>query len=136
MADYAIVNDYAEFMFINVDKAPASAERLLARAGELIEYAVRDNLKVNANIIVMAKQTLALKLATCAQVEYWLNAGEDTAVSRQIKSYSSGDISVTFADGTETMDQLSKRSRMYLNKLGLLYKGVKPHITYESGRYI
>lgn len=138
MANYATKDDYAKYMFIELAQVPAGVERLLARSSELIEQAARNNIKVyNVSASMALNQADALKLATCAQVEYWLQAGEDSAIGRLIRSYSSGDISVTFADGeTGSLDQLSKRSRGYLNKLGLLYKGLKSHVSYESGRYI
>lgn len=136
MANYATTSDYAEYMYTTVDKVPIDCERLLARASELIEQAVGDNLKTtNVSVEISARQTLALKLATCAQVEYWLDAGENNATSRAIKSFSSGDTSVTFADGNSgKVNQMATRTRGYLNKECLLYMGIKSYTDYESGR--
>lgn len=120
MVNYAVVNDYAEYMHIELDKVPTNCERLLARASELIEQFVCDNIKSND-----ANQITALKLATCAQVEFWVDNGEEVATSRPIKSFSSGDISISFADGDSgKVSQLSARTKGYLNKECLLYCGI------------
>ena len=62
-------------------------------------------------------------MATCAQIEYWLEVSESISVVNGYKSMSIGSFSVDF--GNSTFQKLASRARQYLSDEGLLYRGVK-----------
>lgn len=61
---------------------PDDALRLLTRASELVDGAVRQPYDVNSTtgIATDADLAAALRDATCAQVEQWVEVGEENAV--------------------------------------------------------
>jgi hypothetical protein len=64
------------------DSAPADAARLLQRASELIALAVVTPYEVDP-VLNLPKETYvseALRDATCAQVEWWLETGDEKDV--------------------------------------------------------
>lgn len=122
---YAIKSDLATFLYTTEDKLPSDSERLLMRASELVKQAVRDNL--DSTLPNYTDQLEAMKLATCAQVEFWMDSGESSNIAGQVQSYSIGDVSMNFGDGITKRGQLCIRSRGYLNDQGLLYRGVKKY---------
>jgi len=112
--NYATPSQVATFMGKTVDELPADIDTLIANASDLI-----------TNTIIVDIEDWhsdALVFATCAQVEYIINGGNDENTA-PIKSYSAGSVSVTFADGY-TQLPLCARARGYLSKAGLLYRGV------------
>lgn len=97
---------------------PSDAARLLRRASELIKYSVMENIDTtNEN------HTEALQLATCAQIEYWIEQGESTSMANNYKSLSIGSFSVDF--GNSASHTLATRARQYLLDQGLLFRGVR-----------
>lgn len=81
--------------------APAEADRLLARASELIDsalltasYAV-DNTGTATDPEVLA----ALADATCAQAEFWLTGDEEDDVLGPTQGYAVGGMQVQFGAG-------------------------------------
>lgn len=102
------------------DELPTDSSRLITRASELITDSMFEN--YNSNNV---NHVEAAKLATCAQVEYWIKEDESTAISGGIKSYRTGDTSIVYGD--DAMPVICQRSRNYLNKQGLLYRGLKTH---------
>jgi len=117
---YATTTELATYLGITVASLPADATRLLTRASELIKYAVIDNIDSTND-----DHTEALQLATCAQIEYWLEMGESISISSgSYKSVGIGSFSVSYT-GSSASQQLAVRSRTYLQDQGLLYRGVK-----------
>lgn len=63
---------------------------------------------------------LAAKKATCAQVEFWMNMGEEIDIIGSLDGFSLGSFSVSKAIRT-----ISPRAQRFLFLEGLLYRGVK-----------
>jgi len=116
---YADAADVAEYMSVEVAALPADINRLLARASELVDYLTFSNLDVTLD----AHETAA-RLATCAQVEFWIQVGENTDVGREIRSYTKSKVSIVFGGHPWTEKSISPRTRRYLFDAGLLYRGV------------
>lgn len=114
---YATKEDLSDYLFIPLNELPSDSEKLLARASEIVKHATLNNLD-----ILNEQHLEAMKMATCAQVEYWLNAGEQTDIIGNMKSYSLDDLSVDFGDGKR--GALSDRAIGHLNSQGLLYRGI------------
>ena len=117
---YATKADLAEYLYVDELDLPENAERLLMRASEFIQQVTIGNID-NSNL----KHLEALKLATCAQVEYWNTIGETVAAG--INSFSLGDLSMDVSKSglASPSASLSSRSRGYLNEQGLMYRGIK-----------
>jgi len=125
---FATREELRVYLGLVLDSAlPVDTQRLIVRASELVGQAIEGNY-INTN----AEHIEATKLATCAQVELWLSASENKAIEGGIKSYSIGDVSVTYSDSALRESDLSKRARGYLNKVGLLYRGLKKGRSYEA----
>jgi len=110
--------------FLDVEEVPEACERLLQRASELIYQATFTNLDLNND-----KHVEAVKLATCAQVEYWLEVGEMFAFVNGVRSLSIDSFQIEFSPTnqmSESMDkgQLANRARNFLLIEGLLYRGM------------
>lgn len=97
----------------------AEIDRLLDRASELIDEITLIRCVDADN----ADQTEALNAATCAQVEYWLQAGEPRGMEGSVQSYSVGSVQVTYGAGNRR-PELASRARRHLLLAGLLYRGV------------
>ena len=98
---------------------PTDIERLINRAGEQVySYIKRNYDSTNADHV------LAMKKATCAQVEYFINCTENAAISgNTVSSFSGGSVSISFKD-LKTGSVLSPRAKQYLNDAYLLYRGL------------
>lgn len=91
---YATSGDLADYL---QDTPPDSADRMLARATEIIDrilmtarYATdADGEPTDADVIA------ALKKATCAQAAWWINTGDETGIAGQYQSVSIGSVSLT-----------------------------------------
>lgn len=119
---YATLTDLATYLETTVDLLPLGSSRLLKRASELIQQTTQSNIRIS-----MPSHMEALKLATCAQVEYWNEIGENNALSSGMKSFSNGDISITMQ---KEYNVLGNRATTYLNQQHLLYRGIKQkHLT-------
>jgi len=122
---YAVESDLLNYLGLQLsEELPADFGRLLKRASELIQYATQGNV-----IITLEDHLDALKQATCAQVEYWIEATENAAISgNDVDSFSLGDLSMNFGKGSSsassTQRQLAPRARIYLLSEGLLYRGI------------
>lgn len=123
---YATKEDLINYLgLIDGESLPTDTERLLKRASELIYYVTFGNVDMTRE-----NHKDAVRLATCSQVEYWLEASESIAVTGQIaNSFSLGDLSMNFGSGGNSENisnskQLSQRARMYLNSEGLMYRGL------------
>lgn len=120
----ATTADLASFLVCSEAELPSDADRMLNRASDQIYSLVKRNY-----IITNAEHVAAVKMAVCAQVEYYMNAGETSAIVGGITSMGSGKTSVSL-DASASMRKLCNRSIMYLNNFGLLYRGIG--ITYRE----
>ena len=114
---FATKEDLANYLNITQEELPNDIERMLSRASELIAQLIERNFSfLNANHLEAAK------LATCAQVEYWLTLGEKIAITEgALKNLNAGEIML---EVNEKIPTLSKRAKLYLNQQGLLYAGL------------
>lgn len=77
MAAYATTADLSAWVSVDAD-IPADADRMLARASTLVDQYVRSSYAVDdAGTATDADVAAALRDATCAVVEGWLEAGEE-----------------------------------------------------------
>ena len=95
---------------------PQDAGRLLERASELIEFAVRPSESAVADTEVAA----VLSKAACAQVEFWIVTDESHAILAPQAGYSVGSLSTH-----EAPAQLAPRARMLLATAGLMRRRVR-----------
>lgn len=126
---YATLADFAAYMHIDLEDVPADTERLLARAGELIDAQTLGRAPLVTDSDTLGK----FRLAACAQVEYWLASGEDVALRGNIQGYSVKSFSVTF--GMRGEAKLAPRAYDALLRTGLLYRGVRLHQLTASERF-
>lgn len=112
---YATKEDVASFLGKPVDELPANIDKLISSASDLITNTIL--------VRIYSGHEEALKLATCAQVEYWMETG-DNENAGQVQSYSAASVSVTFRDNGPK-NPICTRARGYLNREGLLYRGVR-----------
>ncbi len=117
---YATKDDIIAFTGKTIDTLPNNIDMLISRASDLITNSIIAEIK-------SPDHDEALKLATCAQVEYMFTAGTQDVNGRQIKAYSAGSTSVTYADDGPKRP-LCPLARSYLNKQALLYRGVRTTI--------
>jgi hypothetical protein len=62
-----------------------------------------------------------LKLATCAQEEYWMNVDESLSIVGDLTGSGSGNTRMDFSNGRQ--QRLAPRAKSFLSTAGLLYKG-------------
>jgi hypothetical protein len=110
---FATTEELAAYLGIAEEALPDNAVRLLARASEAVAYMMQSNyISTNAAHVESAMK------ATCAQVEYWIENGENIGMA---KSFSLGDLSMSFGEKGPSM--LAPRAIQYLNYEGLRYSG-------------
>lgn len=116
---YATEQDLADYLGVSLADLPSDSERLLERASEDVDYYT----------LGRATQGEATKLATCAQVEMWLEVGEETSIRGALASFSIGRWSATYANVSGGSGggppALAPRAKRHLLLAGLLYRGVK-----------
>lgn len=130
---FATKADIASFTGKGVEELPVNTDALIRKASDLITNSMIDETQcLPLSTTQLAERTEALKLATCAQVEYWFETG-DNQNADQIQSYSAASMSVTYVNnGPKKL--ICPVARGYLNKQGLLYRGVRlsPRLTERS----
>jgi hypothetical protein len=97
------------------DDAPDGAEHLLDRATELIDEHIVSTYDIDDDDV-----KAALADATCAQVEFWLEVGEEHDVSGQ-----RGQISVAGLQISKLPPTLALRARRALTRENLLSRSVQ-----------
>ncbi|WP_347245276.1 hypothetical protein [Thermogutta sp.] len=104
--------DLAEYL--GSTDLPEDAERLLERATELVDSVI------SIRPAQIPDDLLALYVkAVCAQIEYWMHAGELNRVPRDITGYRIGSVSIDYTRG----GPIAPRTQQYLESAGLLYAG-------------
>lgn len=116
---YATTSDLTDWM--GQQTVPDDAERLLARASELVD-----------EVVVVAfdpddEATAAtLRDATCGQVEWWAQVGETADVDGDVTSATIGQVTLQFGAGPNRIAPavVARRTLRMLRNGGLLYRGV------------
>lgn len=118
---YATVDDLIAYLGENADP-PANTVQLLERASDVVDQASLYNYDSTND-----EHVEATKLAACAQVQYWMETGEQVDVGGNVASYSIGNLSVSYggrAGYADSGGKLANRAYRHLLKAGLLYRGV------------
>lgn len=113
---YATVSELVDYTGLSVSALPADVERLLQRASELIDYATQNSIDTTDT-----DHTAAARKATCAQVEYWIERGEDIDKGPVVVQETIGRTAFTYGGA---ISQLAPRAKRYLQLAGLLKRGV------------
>lgn len=110
---YATASDLEDYLRAD---PPADADRLLERASELLDaevlltawYDVDDSL-MPTNALVIA----AFARATCAQVEFWGEVGEQNDTSGPIQGVTIGSASIQYGAGSNRVTPTFVAPRVY-----------------------
>jgi hypothetical protein len=115
---YATSAEVAAYMGIAENELPTNVNVLIKRASEIITIGMRGNYdSTNADHIEV------VKLATCAQIQDWIEREVSAVANQNIQSYSLGSLSMTYASNDSNRNKLCITSARYLNTYHLLYKG-------------
>ena len=115
---YATTEELAEYLSVDEQDLPNDSDRLLDRASEIVDYYTMGRID-NTD----TEQSEAAKKATMAQVEQWIEVGDEGII--KVQGLTIGDFQVQFgAGGNRTMPELASRARKYLFLAGLLHRGV------------
>src|SRR3989304_6115511 len=118
---YATVEELLDYLGEHLDP-PVRAETLLERASELVDQAAFYRIDTTD-----ADHAEAARLATCAQVELWMETGEAADLGGNVAEYQIGNLRVrndSIGRGGGQAADLARRARRNLLKVGLLYRGV------------
>lgn len=104
--------------------APADADRLLLRASEIIDHAMRTAVYDADDTTKLPTDATVLQVfadATCAQVEFWFASDEEDDILGPVQSVSIAGISVQFGAGTDRTSPtyLAPRAHRILVNSGL-----------------
>jgi len=118
---YATIEELAEY---TGQDAPDDAERLLDRASELMDYYTLQQIDTDEE-----EHAEAAKKAVCAQVEHWVETGDELGIISSLRSISIGSFSASSNGGQGDIRGGSVppppyRVRQALMQAGLLYRGV------------
>lgn len=111
---YATVADLAAYLVRSEGDLPTDSTRLLTRASELVEQAALRRVDTTNT-----EHAAAARDATCAQVEFWLEVGEEHAIRAP-----RGEVWIGSLRTTQQPPQLAPRARRHLLLAGLLYRGL------------
>lgn len=133
---YADATAVAAYTGITLADLPSDVTRLIARAGELVDYATLGNIDTTDADHLAAAQT-----AVCAQVEHWISHGEDEDTGSSIRSYSIGKTSFSYGTGGSGSGSsgdapLCKRAHRILAAAGLLYCGARVGVGRQNSQPI
>lgn len=117
---YATTAQLAEYLGVAVGDLPGDAGRLLQRASEYVDQVT---LGKAAQADLTEDQKTQRKLATCAQVEYWLEIGEGAAVAGVAQDIQIGTLRV-HQGATNLQPETAPRAHRYLMMAGLLGRKV------------
>lgn len=118
MSNYATLGQLATFLGTTEESLPTDADRLLTRATEVIQALTFNRIDVSDETHADVAQR-----ATCAQVEYWIENGEDIAMKAPITSKTVRQTSVSYGGPEGANPTLAPRARLILRPAGLLYRG-------------
>jgi hypothetical protein len=115
---YATASDVATYMGIPESELPDDIDKLIDRADETIDYLIRIE-------YTESDFTETLKKASSAQVEYWINMGEEIDYTSYPHNFSIGSFSMGSGGGSasKSISPYAPRMLRYLSSAGLLYAG-------------
>jgi hypothetical protein len=119
---YATTSDLATYLDVTLDGIPTGSGRMLLRAKELIDYVT-----LNKVDTALPAHVNAVRSASCAQVEFWVEKGEDADVAGPNEQYSAGKhFNVQQGQGNQRVapTYLAPRAARALQTAGLLFRGV------------
>lgn len=114
---YATSQDVKDYT--GLSSLPDDIDRLISRAEELIDWVSLNRIDTDD-----ADHMEAAKKATCAQIEYWLNIGEDADIINMPGNFKIGSFQMGMTSQPEQFAKLAPRARRHLFLAGLLYRGV------------
>jgi len=125
---YADRDALAAYLHVDPSTLLPEVDRLLEDAEDLINYAIMG--RYDADI---PEYVTAVKKAVCAQVEYWMQVGDDSDIANDMpQSFTIGSFSMTMGANKGTasggMPPLAPRARRYLAYVGLLSRKVSRRI--------
>lgn len=115
---YATIEDLMGYL--HASDAPEGAARLLERASELVDYVTFNRINPDDGAHLEAA-----KKAVCAQVESWLELGEQEALGAGGTSFAIGSFSMSSAQKAGAGASIAPRAKQALLPTGLLYRGVR-----------
>lgn len=123
MTAYATKEELQEYLHVNDGCLPPDVERMLDRATEDINHFTLDNITDSD-----AHQTAA-KNATMAQVEFWLETGDELNANGNLKSIKVGNFSASYGStqgsGSSSQMVLAPRAERFLQAEYLLFAGIQ-----------
>jgi hypothetical protein len=112
---YATTAELTAFLADGNDQVP-DAERLLLRASEMLDDKVRFPFAIDTQgLPTVARVKDAMRDACCAQVEFWLEVGEE----HDIEGLGGRQVSVGHLNVAALPDELARRARRILHTAGL-----------------
>jgi hypothetical protein len=127
-----VIESYYEGTYVGVD-AGTDFARLAARASDditlMCPMQVKDSTGEALDLTVLSvEQIAALKKATCAQIEWYAQNGDDYNESGGAKGAKIGAYSEGSGGGVSKKAMgLAPRAHAYLEQSGLMARGVKVH---------
>lgn len=110
---YATKDELATYLGVGLIGLPNDADRLLERASEYMDEVTLEQIDLDD-----ANHVDAARKATCAQVEFWLQTGEEHDILGVTGEVQAGSTRHTLPD------RLAKRAKQYLRLAGLTYRKV------------
>ncbi len=124
---YATIEDIGYYTGINEVDLPGDIDRLIDRADDVIDFYSKQPIDTDKEL-----HATAAKKAVSAQIEYWLNVGEDVD-AMEINQFSIGSFSMS--NSNEQFKKLAPRAYRYLQQAGLMYTGKSAKSTLTSIDY-
>ena len=118
---YATTTELAEYLGLDETDLPDDADRLLDRASEMIDYYTLNRIDEEDE-----DKAEAAKKATVAQVEWWIEFGDELGLTAVFNQISIGNFSAQTGGGQQEsqISKLAPRAKQELFKAGLLNRGV------------
>ena len=116
---YISKEELADYLGKTIDELPENSMTLMQRASELIAIASRKAFKPHNE-----RHVEAIKLATCAQCQQWIENDINPVADNVVSTYRLGELSVTYDKGNSSPNKLCTMAIQYLNSCHLLYKGM------------
>jgi len=127
MGDYATTTELADYLGKDEADLTDDASRLIDRAEELLDFVTLDRIDTTE-----PDQETAAQNATCAQVEYWVQAiGENYDIAGAVENFSVGNLQMTFSDNGGSV--MAPRAYRHLRNWGMIdaYVNQRPSTTQE-----
>ena len=118
---YATQQDYSDYTGIELGSLPSDIDLRLKKASRLITMVISGYNENNEN------HQEGTRLATCAQVEYWYNAVDNTLTPNDFTELELGNLRIKKGNSLDSVNKsryLNDFARNFLYKTGLLYRGV------------